>query len=123
MPTYVCRCVKCDKTIEYLSTVDERNNMPECCGPTERVLTIPRVIMDIQPYQTAAADKETGKQVFIKSRSEHKAFLRRNNYEEVGNDPLPEHITNPEAHADRHKNTPVDNSSHLINSIDVLSAT
>ena len=41
---------------------------------------------DIQPYRTAVFDKETGKPVNIESRAQHKEFLHRNDYVEVGND-------------------------------------
>lgn len=41
---------------------------------------------DIKSYKTVAWDKETNKPVYITSRSKHRAFLRRNGYEEVGND-------------------------------------
>lgn len=47
----------------------------------------PMVIKDIEGYTTAAGDiANNGERVYINSRSEHKAFLRRNNYVEVGND-------------------------------------
>lgn len=46
-----------------------------------------QVISDIEPYRTAAADvAKGGKRVVIGSRSEHRDFLRRNGYTEVGND-------------------------------------
>jgi len=41
---------------------------------------------DIQPYRTAVIDKESGKLVNIESRAQHKEFLHRNDYVEVGND-------------------------------------
>lgn len=45
-----------------------------------------QIIKDIEPYKTVAAEKATGKQIRIGSRREHKEFLRRNGYEEIGND-------------------------------------
>lgn len=51
------------------------------------------VMPDIQPYKTVAADIRTGKPIVINSRSEHKEFLRRNGYEELGNDkPKPKEV-------------------------------
>jgi len=41
------------------------------------------IIDDIQPYEAMAGDM-AGK--YITSRSEHRAFLRRNDLEEVGNE-------------------------------------
>ena len=38
------------------------------------------------PYKTAVIDKERGERMTIRSKGEHEAFLRRNGYEEVGND-------------------------------------
>lgn len=46
-----------------------------------------QIIKDIEPYRTVAADVD-GKQKVITSRAEHKAFLRRNGYLEVGNEKL-----------------------------------
>lgn len=44
------------------------------------------IIADIQPYITCAVDKETNKRVIINSRKQHREFLTRNNYVEIGND-------------------------------------
>jgi hypothetical protein len=44
------------------------------------------VISDIQEYRAAAADKHTGKRPMIGSRRQHREFLSRNGYAEVGND-------------------------------------
>lgn len=41
-----------------------------------------QIIPDIQPYMTAAVDKELGKRIPINSRREHREFLRRNGYVE-----------------------------------------
>lgn len=46
-----------------------------------------QVISDIDPYRTVAADiAKGGKRTVIGSRSEHREFLRRNGYTEVGNE-------------------------------------
>lgn len=41
---------------------------------------------DIAPYRSVAIDKETGRPAEIHSRKQHREFLRRNDYVEVGND-------------------------------------
>lgn len=53
-----------------------------------------QIIKDIDPYRTVAADKATGKRVNIGSRREHREFLRRNAYIEIGNE-IPK-MTRPE---------------------------
>lgn len=47
-----------------------------------------QIIKDISPYKAVAVDKRTGKVPVIKSRREHKEFLRSNGYVEVGNEPI-----------------------------------
>ena len=45
------------------------------------------IIRDIAPYRTAAADVAAGnKRVMITGRRQHREFLKRNGYVEVGND-------------------------------------
>lgn len=48
---------------------------------------------NVQPdntdYVSAAIDKETGKRVSIRSRAQHREFLVRNDYIEVGNECRP----------------------------------
>lgn len=44
MPTYTSYCVKCDKEIEYISKISEKDNPPNCetCGnKTEKTYTKP----------------------------------------------------------------------------------
>lgn len=47
-----------------------------------------QIIKDIDPYKAVAVDKRTGKVPVIRSRREHKEFLRSNGYVEVGNEPI-----------------------------------
>src|SRR5579872_6019817 len=49
----------------------------------------PFVMSDLADYRTVAADKETGKRVHIGGRRQHREFLKRNGYAEVGNDYVP----------------------------------
>ena len=52
----------------------------------QRSTSGPQVIRDMDPYMSVAADKATGEQVAVGGRAQHREFLRRNNYVEVGND-------------------------------------
>jgi hypothetical protein len=46
-----------------------------------------QIIRDIEPYRTAAADVAAkGKRPVIAGRRQHREFLRRNGYVEVGNE-------------------------------------
>lgn len=49
----------------------------------------PQIIRDIAPYRSAAADIATGRRALIAGRRQHREFLRRNGYVEVGNDYMP----------------------------------
>lgn len=85
---YTYRCTACQSLEDAVRTVSERNDCPtceKCQSPTEKILTPPMVAV-FSTYQTVAHDKETGRPMQIGSRAEHSAFLRRNGYEEVGND-------------------------------------
>lgn len=42
----------------------------------------PQIIRDIETYKAVAVDVATGKRPVIGSRSEHRAFLKRNGYHE-----------------------------------------
>jgi hypothetical protein len=44
------------------------------------------VIGDLPEYRAAAADKHTGKRPMIGGRRQHREFLQRNGYVEVGNE-------------------------------------
>lgn len=61
-----------------------------------------QIIKDISPYQAVAVDKRTGKAPVIKSRREHREFLKDNGYVEVGNEPLRQRqmIDVPDSHRD-----------------------
>jgi len=87
MPVYEYKCSKCKHVKDEFRTVDDRNRAPVHCGvPMERVFLVPSMISVFPSYTTVAVDKESGKRMKIGSRAEHSAFLRRNGYEEVGND-------------------------------------
>jgi hypothetical protein len=46
----------------------------------------PQIISDLAPYRSAAIDIATGRRALIGGRAQHREFLRRNNYVEVGNE-------------------------------------
>jgi hypothetical protein len=48
-----------------------------------------QIISDIAPYRTAATDVATGQRAVIGGRRQHREFLRRNGYVEIGNDYMP----------------------------------
>lgn len=90
MPLYEHACTNrdCMKHFDVACKIDRRNEPRECpiCDyPSERVMNAP-MVSSFTPYRTVAHDKETGKTMKIRNRDEHAAFLRRNGYEEVGND-------------------------------------
>lgn len=75
---------------------------PNCCGSEMSVLADPKlggvevkkasfhVNPDIAPYQAMGVDAKTGKAPVITSRREHREFLKRNGYIEIGNEtPIP----------------------------------
>lgn len=85
MPTYTYHCDACDSERSALRHIDDRDSGPECCGRTmRRRITATMVTPDITSYRTVAADKETGKRMTINSRREHREFLKRNDFIEVG---------------------------------------
>lgn len=93
MPLYDYAC-PCGHSEDAYRSVDGRDDGPAHCGvKMQRVITPPRLNCDIRPYMTVAADKETGKTVWIDSRAKHRAFLSRNGYEEVGSEStLPKNV-------------------------------
>lgn len=81
---YVCECGhKCDE----FRHIEDRDQSPEHCGKKMERRIMPTMVQaDIQPYRSIAIDKETGRPAEIHSRKQHKEFLRRNDYIEIGND-------------------------------------
>lgn len=51
-----------------------------------RIIMPTMVQADIQPYRAVVVDKETGRYPEIHSRKQHREFLARNDYVEVGNE-------------------------------------
>lgn len=87
MPIYPHHCESCGSETEVYRTIKDIDDAPlHCKKPMTRTIGRTHVIADIQPYTTVAADKETKKRVRINSRSQHREFLRKNGYEELGNE-------------------------------------
>lgn len=95
MPVYQWECPLCEKQAETVATIAERNkNVPTCCGTRmARVISPHYAVPDIAPYQAVAGDM-AGKH--ITSRREHREFLKRNGFVEVGNEwNKPEKVKRP----------------------------
>jgi hypothetical protein len=87
MPIYRYSC-GCGKQYDEFRKIDNRNNCPTCiCGQLTEMRIMPTSVQaDNTDYMSVALDKETGKRVPIQSRRQHREFLARNDYVEVGND-------------------------------------
>lgn len=69
----------------------ELDSMIQVSGPETNHPPAPthgmQIIRDIEPYRTAGSDvAHDNKRIIVGSRSEHRRFLRDNNYVEVGNE-------------------------------------
>jgi len=86
MPLYSYLCTHCGKQREHYASVDQRHKgAPLCHGRMELEIVPTMVSPDIAPYRAVAGDR-MGQ--MISSRREHKEFLKRNRFTEVGNEPL-----------------------------------
>lgn len=82
MPTYAWRCTECDKEFEVWSKISERDERQEHCGaPAVRILNAPMVAPLFESYRAVGRGRP-----WIRTKQEHRDYLRQNNYEEVGND-------------------------------------
>jgi hypothetical protein len=96
MPVYGIRCTCGHEDEIFRSLAQFDDPLPEHCGaPMQRVLSAPRVMSDIEPYQAVASDIATGKPPHISSRSQHREFLKRNDFVELGNE-MPKARSKPE---------------------------
>ena len=85
MPLYDWRCPACHAPREVLRAVEDCM-APETCACGQwmvRELTPLHVMPDLAPYRAVAGDR-AGE--MITSRKDHREFLRRNNFSEVGNE-------------------------------------
>lgn len=93
MPLYSYECLECGKVETAFRKIDARNDSPLCQHGAighfmHRIVEAPMVAPDINAYQAVAVDVATGKPPVINSRSAHREFLKRNGYQEVGNERL-----------------------------------
>lgn len=88
MPLYDLRCKGCGAEDErVIALADFDRAIPCDCGATmHRVIRPLQIMADIQPYQAVGRDIATGNAPVITSRAHHREYLKRNGYEEVGND-------------------------------------
>lgn len=86
MPLYHYACPHCGNEKDAFVRVEERHSgAPECHGLMELEIMPTHVMPDITPYKAVAGDK-MGQE--ISSRKQHKEFLKRNGFREVGTDPI-----------------------------------
>lgn len=88
MPNYTVECDTCGQVRDVFRSLDQFGKWPRCPGHgrMRQIIQAPQIVKDIEPYRAIAADITTGKAPVIGSRREHKEFLRRNGFVEVGND-------------------------------------
>jgi putative FmdB family regulatory protein len=87
MPMYRFRCADCGDVQDVFRKLSQFDDIPmHCDDEMKRVITAPYVMPDIAAYQAIAVDKATGKPPVINSRRQHREFLRRNGYIELGNE-------------------------------------
>ena len=74
MPIYEAVCPKCGKYHEYVRTMSQCTDTPECCGvkTEKRIFSAPFGVVDIPAYQSPV----TGR--WINSRAERTEDLKRN---------------------------------------------
>lgn len=86
IPLYAYRCLCCERTAELTNTVDARHTgAPHCHGQMVLEIMPTMVTPDIAPYKAMAGDR-MGQH--ITSRKEHREFLKRNRFHEIGNEPV-----------------------------------
>lgn len=89
MPLYNIACHDCGVVVEQhipLADFEKPLDACPCGGQRYRKIGALRVMRDIEPYQAMGADIATGKAPMITSRSQHREYLKRNGYVEVGNE-------------------------------------
>jgi predicted nucleic acid-binding Zn ribbon protein len=79
MPTYASKCGSCGLDHIYVRKVDERNDVPECCGtPTGRVLTTPQLgAMNFGGHKGFHLADGTNR--WIEDGPQYRRFLKDNN--------------------------------------------
>jgi len=75
--------------MRVIYVISKKKIKPKLTRRSVRSQRGPHIIRDIAPYRSAATDIATGKRALIGGRRQHREFLRRNGYLEVGNDYVP----------------------------------
>ena len=75
MPTYEAVCLKCGKYHEYIRTMRNSDDSPECCGvkTDKRILSAPLAQFDVQPWESFESPA-TGK--IITSKAERREDMK-----------------------------------------------
>lgn len=83
MPTYIAHCHTCGTEHDYIRSIANRNDTPECCGaPTVKGLTAPAIsAMAFTGHKGfhMPDGKQGGKGTWIESGQDYKKYLRENN--------------------------------------------
>lgn len=88
MPLYQFECRSCGASDDRFASVAERNDSQSCatCGATlERVISRAYAVSDLASYIAVSGDR-AGRPV--EGRKDHREFLKRNGFREVGNEPV-----------------------------------
>lgn len=88
MPLYRLICDTCQREEDVFRRIAQIDDLlPTCCSASmRRKVCAPFVQGDTPAYQAMAVDAKTGTAPVIEGRVQHREFLRRNGYVEVGND-------------------------------------
>lgn len=83
MPHYSFECAACKREFDVWLIIAERNSPQQHCGvEAKRIMSAAMVAPLFESYRAMGRG-----QPWIRTKTEHKDYLRQNNYEEVGNDP------------------------------------
>ena len=89
MPLYDLLCTVGHEEERHIPLADfDKPIICECGSFMTRLIRPLRVMSDLEPYQAVGVDIATGKAPMITSRSQHREYLKRNGYIEVGTEPL-----------------------------------
>ena len=88
MPMYEFQCLTCMRKETVFRKIDNRDDDPPECACDGVAYNMQRIVFphqfvqgDIEPYRAMGPDSP-----WISSRSEHREYLHKHGYEEVGND-------------------------------------
>lgn len=83
MPTFSYECAGCGRQQDAYRSIDNRKRGPKCCGKVaKQIITGSHLTPTFTPYRVVG--KERGK--VIRTRAQHRDYLKKHGYDEVGND-------------------------------------